>query len=104
MPEWASGGPFVSVTRTAEELSVVCRRESVPEGVKAETGWGCLKLEGPFAFSEVGILLSVLEPLSGAGIPIFAVSTFDTDYVLIKQEFHGRATEILMGAGHEFIG
>jgi hypothetical protein len=60
-----------------------------------------LKLEGPFPFSQTGVLLSFIEPLSSNGIPIFAISTYDTDYVLIQEEFAGMALEMLQAAGHE---
>jgi hypothetical protein len=104
IPEWVACDPFRSITRTADELSVVCRQECVPADVSAESNWCCLKLEGPFPFAEVGILVSVLQPLSSARIPIFAISTFDTDYVLVKQEFRDRASQALIAAGHERIG
>jgi len=103
MPRWATNGEFCSVTRTAHELSIVCLQENVLADTKADTGWICLKLHGPFAFSETGILASFIGPLSSSGIPIFAISTFDTDYVLIKQEFAGAAFEALGQAGHEWI-
>jgi hypothetical protein len=60
-----------------------------------------LKLEGPFAFSQTGILLSFIEPLSANGVPIFAISTYDTDYVLIQEEYAGMGISALQQAGHE---
>ena len=65
--------------------------------------WVCYKLEGPFAFSQTGILLSFIEPLSANGIPIFAISTYDTDYVLVQQEFAELTQQALEGAGHELF-
>lgn len=100
-PAWASGGDFTSITRSAQELSIVCPADNVPENVSPGPRWICLRLEGPFSFSETGVLLSFIEPLSNAGIPLFAISTYDTDYVLIQEEFVGAAIETLQQAGHE---
>ena len=100
-PAWATDSPeFFSVTRTHDELSVVCPEQRVPSEVHASRGWLCLKLHGPFPFSETGILLSFIQPLSERGIPIFAISTFDTDYVLIESQSWPRASELLRAAGH----
>jgi hypothetical protein len=96
--------PFHSATRTAAELSVVCPEAVVPEGARAETGWAILALEGPFPFEMVGVLVSVLAPLAAAGVGIFALSTFDTDYVLVKRERIAEALDALAAAGHERIG
>ena len=103
VPAWAFGvNKFTSVTRTADELSIVCGEDRVPPEVKAERGWLCLKLRGPFPFSETGILTAFVNPLSNRGISIFAISTFDTDYVLIKEESWSNAQRALEEAGHEF--
>jgi hypothetical protein len=93
-------GLFTSITRTAEELSIVCPQENVPEGVKAEKGWICFELVGPFPFSQTGVLASFIDPLAERGVSIVAISTFDTDYVLVKEEFAGTALEALQEAGH----
>jgi hypothetical protein len=100
VPEWATKGGFTSVTRTADELSIVCLTENLPPEVHSPPRWICLKLEGPFAFSQTGVLLSFIEPLSRNRIPIFAISTYDTDYVLIQEEFIS-ALGLLREAGHE---
>ena len=101
VPDWAVKGEFSSVTRTADELSIVCRVENVPPGVRFPNRWICLKLEGPIPFSQTGVLLSFIEPLSRNGIPIFAISTYDTDYALIQEEFAEHALRLLQEAGHE---
>jgi uncharacterized protein len=101
LPDWAMSGLFTSITRTAEELSIVCPQENVPEEVKAEKGWTCFKLEGPFPLSQTGVLTSFIDPLAERGVPIFAIATFDTDYVLIKEEFVDMALDALDDAGHE---
>ncbi|HVO81474.1 MAG TPA: ACT domain-containing protein [Terriglobales bacterium] len=103
LPDWALHGAFTSVTRTADELSVVCPEESVPAEVKSDKGWICFKLEGPFPFSQTGVLSSFIDPLAANGVPIFAIATFDTDYVLIKEEYSGVALSALEQAGHESI-
>jgi hypothetical protein len=101
VPDWALQGSFFSVTRTVDELSIVCLAAQVPSEVHFETDWTCLKVEGPFPFSETGILTSFVQPLSERAIPIFAVSTFDTDYVLVKRAWVEKAIEALQAAGHE---
>ena len=100
VPAWAWKAEFTSVTRTADELSIVCPADNLPADVHSPHRWACLKLEGPFPFSQTGVLLSFIEPLSNNSIPIFAISTYDTDYVLIQEEFIFRAVELLQGAGH----
>ena len=94
---------FCSITRTADEVSIVCAENVVPTEIEAARGWVCLKLEGPFAFSETGILSSFLAPLAESGIGIFAISTFDTDYVLIETKLWERAAEVLGAAGHQRV-
>jgi len=105
VPQWAlSGGGFASVTRTAEELSIVCEESSVPaDQVRAEGGWRALKLEGPIPFEQTGVLRSLISPLADAGIGIFAVSTFDTDYVLVKGAKLECTIETLRAAGHTIL-
>jgi uncharacterized protein len=101
VPAWATRGEFTSITRTPDEVSIVCPAENIPNDVTPGPRWICLKLEGPFPFSQTGVLLSFIAPLSNNGIPIFAISTYDTDYVLIQEEFVGVAPQVLDEAGHE---
>ena len=94
------------MTRSADELSIVCEEhvcddQRLPEAIRVERGWAALKLEGPFPFSLTGVLASFLQPLAEARIPIFAISTFDTDYVLIKREDLERAQKALLTTGHQ---
>ena len=103
IPAWATKGEFTSITRTADELSIVCPAGHVPKDIPSGPHWTCLKLEGPFLFSQTGILLSFIQPLSGNGVPIFAVCTYDTDYILIQEEHMGGVVELLRQAGHELI-
>jgi uncharacterized protein len=101
VPDWSAKGEFTSITRTSDELSVVCHSENLPADVQPSHRWICLRLEGPFPFSLTGVLLSFIAPMSGNGIPIFAIATFDTDYVLIQEEWTGAAISALQAAGHE---
>ena len=86
VPAWAFRGPFFSVSRTNDELSVVCLQTDVPSGITVETNWRAFKVKGPLDFGLTGILASIAQPLAAAKVSIFAVSTFDTDYVLVKNE------------------
>jgi hypothetical protein len=103
LPSWAAGGPFVSITRTAEELSVVCPEEAVPEGVPCERGWRCLRVAGTLDFALVGVLASLAVPLAEAGVSVYAISTFDTDYLLVRGGSLERAVEALGRAGHHLL-
>jgi hypothetical protein len=103
VPDWATRGDFTSITRSTDELSIVCPAHNVPKDIDPSPRWICLKLEGPFPFSQTGVLLSFIDPLSTNGIPIFAVSTFDTDYVLVQEEFTDATLQALDQAGHELI-
>lgn len=103
VPAWALHDEFFSITRSADELSIVCEESRVPDGIKAERNWVALKLEGPFPFSMTGVLASFIEPLARYKIPIFAIATFDTDYVLIKRENLEAAHRALGEAGYRLI-
>ena len=99
-PGWAVGGPFYSITRTPDELSVICLHEQVPGNIRCQPGWRILKIEGPFDFDQIGVLASLTAPLAGAGISLLTISTFDTDYILIQAENFARALQVLTAAGH----
>jgi hypothetical protein len=103
IPDWTDGPGFISISRAEDELSIVCSQERVPAGVKQDRDWVCFKFEGPFAFGETGIVLSVIRPLSENSIGIFLVSTFDGDHLLVKGSDLDRSKHYLMGAGHEII-
>ena len=100
IPEWASGSELVSFMRTKDELTVVCGEDGVPAGIRVEKGWRALKVKGPLEFSLVGVLASLSEPLAGAGVGIFVLSSYDTDYVLVKEVDLCRANRALEGDGH----
>jgi uncharacterized protein len=100
IPSWADGGNFTSITRTADELSVVCSFQDVPAGIRCEKGYRCIKVEGPLDFALTGIISSLATVLAQEGISIFPVSTFDTDYLLVKEEQMEKAVQALSQAGH----
>jgi hypothetical protein len=101
VPRWASSGGWWSVTKTDDELSIVCPEAQVPEAVVSNRGWKCLKVAGPLDHSLTGILVSLLKPVADAGISVFSVSTFDTDYLLVKTENLARTASTLSLAGHQ---
>ena len=92
---------FCSVTRTAEELSIVLPADRVQDGWKTETGWRMLQVAGPLGFELTGIVAGLATPLAEAGLPVFVVSTFDTDYLLVRSDRLEAAIEALRNAGHE---
>jgi hypothetical protein len=100
LPAWIRGS-FTSVTRTAEELSIVCDDDAVPGDVQADRGWRALKLEGPFAFEMTGIAAALLSPLAAAGISCLLIATYDTDYLLVKDEVLDRAVDVLRAADYD---
>lgn len=107
LPAWA-GKAFTSVTRTADELSIVCEERRLPADLdgaefQLERGWVLLKLHGPFPLDAIGVLASIARPLAEAAISLFAVSTFDTDYVLVKRIHAKQAIAALTLAGHKLV-
>jgi hypothetical protein len=104
VPTWATQAAFSSVTRTAEELSVVCSASAVPSSVQAERDWACLRVAGRLDFSMTGVLASIAVPLAAARVSIFAISTFDTDYVLVRAHDLPTAVACLAAAGPQIDG
>jgi hypothetical protein len=103
LPDWADGPGFVRISRTDDELSIVCLQARVPGQVRQDGDWTCFKLQGPFAFGETGIVLSVIRPLSEDGLGVFVVSTFDGDHLLVKAADAERAAGVLAAAGHKLL-
>jgi uncharacterized protein len=99
-PPWASSAVLSSVTRTQAETTVVCQEEDVPAGITCNKSWRCLRIGGVLDFSETGILSSLTALLADDGIPLFALSTYSTDLILIKEKDLSRAVHALLGAGH----
>ncbi|MEM7483111.1 MAG: ACT domain-containing protein [Acidobacteriota bacterium] len=104
IPEWAEGGTFASITRTAAELSILCPENAVPADVRHQGGWRLIRFAGTFAFDQTGVLASVTGPLAAAEVGILAVATFDTDYLFVSQENLPRALDTLREAGHRVEG
>lgn len=103
IPGWADGPGFVSITRTDDELSIVCLQDRVPDAVRQDSDWVAFKFEGPFAFGETGIVLSVIRPLSENGLGIVVVSTFDGDHLLVKATDQAAVRRLLAEAGHTLL-
>jgi hypothetical protein len=100
VPAWARGDALVSITRTPDELSIVCDQEMVPSSARAQRGWRCLKARGPLALSLTGVLASLAVPLARAGAAVVALATYDTDYLLVPEADLDAARTALTGAGH----
>jgi hypothetical protein len=99
IPIWARPSSLLAITRTDDELSIVCDERFVPPEIKSEKGWRAIQVQGPLDFALVGVLSAIVHPLADAGISIFALSTFDTDYVLIKEIDLELAVKALESAG-----
>lgn len=93
-------GDFFSITRTADETSVVCRETAVRAGMHADRGWQCLKVEGPIPLGTVGVMADIASALAGAGVSIFPIATYATDYIFIKGDKVAAALDALRSAGH----
>ena len=102
IPSWAAGpSPFFTLSRTAEELSITTLQSAVPTGVPCERDYRALRVRGPLPLNLVGIVAAIADPLAAAGLSIFAISTFDTDYVLVKARELEEALQVLRQAGHQ---
>jgi hypothetical protein len=99
LPVWASEEGFLSVTRTRDELSIICREDLVPRDVRSERGWTCFELIGPFDLSITGIAIRLVRPISDAGIGFLFVTTFDTDYLLAPMAQRHAAIAALEAGG-----
>jgi uncharacterized protein len=103
VPDWASRGVFSASIRTIEELTIICDQAAVPVGVMAEHDWVALEVEGPLAFTMTGVLSKMLGPLAEEGIAVFVVSTFSTDYILVKSDAVMSALDVLRHAGYRIL-
>ena len=105
IPSWVTQNNFVSITRTDDELSIVCDQAAAPNDALrgCERDWRCLRVNGPLDFALTGILASLATPLAQASISIFAISTFDTDYLLVKANQFEQAINTLRNAGHQVL-
>ena len=104
LPEWAGGAELLSITRTRDELSIVCDEDRVPADATCERDYAAMRVVGTLDPSLVGILVSIAGPLAGARIPILAIGTYDTDYLLVRRNDLARAVDALRSAGHDVTG
>jgi hypothetical protein len=98
-PDWARPGDLLAFIRSRAELTVVCVERLVPPEVIAERAWRALQVQGPLDFALVGVLAAITAPLAAAGVSVFALSTYDTDYILVKEDALERAVQALVQAG-----
>jgi hypothetical protein len=103
IPEWAQNSDFFSITKTCDELSIVCSQDDIPNDIQCEKDWKILKIEGPLDFSLIGILASISTILAQKEISIFAISTYDTDYILVKNKDIHNAIDSLVKERYEII-
>ena len=103
LPDWIDQSGFYTITRTAEELSIVCDQTLVAPAITGNRGWRCFKVEGPLDFSETGIIFSLTQPLAKNAIAVFVISTFDTDYLMVKEKDFAKANDVLTAAGHRVV-
>jgi hypothetical protein len=104
VPSWSTRGHFWSITRSDSELSIVCPQEDVPAAASAERGWCALEVAGPLDFSLTGVVSSLVAPLAEQEIPLFLISTFETDYLLVREPDLHRSVDALTAAGHSVDG
>ncbi len=104
LPAWAETGALVSATRTAHELSIVCPQDHVPKGIECQRDWAAFEVQGPLDFDLVGVLASLSAALADAGVSLFALSTYDTDYLLVRGGQVAAARQALTAAGHAIAG
>ena len=104
LPDWFDETGFYSITRTQEELTLVCREALVTPGTICESGWRCIRVLGVLDFSEIGIIFTLTRPLAKSGVSVFVISTFDTDYFLVKEKDLTKAIDALAASGHQITG
>lgn len=100
IPSWVDGEILTAIIRTKNELSIVCDESYVPKVVLSERGWKALEVVGPLEFSIVGLMADITTSLSEVGVSVFVLSTYDTDYILLKQDQLDKAIHALKQAGY----
>ena len=103
IPSWAEGDGFSAIVRTEDELSIVCLKERVPDGIRSEREWRVFKVEGPLDFSQIGVLAALSGSLAHVGVSIFVISTYETDYLMVIERHLTQAVEALEGDGHQVL-
>ncbi len=100
VPSWATASTLFSVTATKTETSIVCHASTVPTKARREGPFVAFEVAGPLDFAETGVLSGLLTPLADAGISVFTLSTYDTDWILVKADAADAAAEAWTAAGH----
>ena len=100
IPDWALTQSLASITRTEKELTIVCRREILPSQYQSDLNWRCFKIDGSFDLNQIGVIASISSPLADAGISIYVISTYDTDYFLIQEQNLEQTISVLSDIGH----
>jgi uncharacterized protein len=100
IPGWATAQSLASITRTEKELTIVCRQKIIPSQYQSDLNWRCFKIDGSFDLNQVGVISSISSPLAAAGISIYVISTYDTDYFLIQEHNLEQTISVLSGSGH----
>jgi hypothetical protein len=103
VPSWAQLGEFSSITRSPDELSIVCEIRLIPDDMACPEAWAWLEVEGPLAFTMVGVLATLTLPLAEAGVSVFPIATYNTDHLLIRTREEQLAYDTLTDAGHEIV-
>ena len=103
VPSWSSESPFLSVTRSSDELSIVCSQYVIPHTIRCSGNWRLLRIEGVLDLQLTGVLSNLLTPLAVAGVTVFVLSTFNTDYVMVPEQMFDRACEVLKAEGHLIV-
>ena len=100
IPHWVSKESLVSITRTDKELTIVCKQDIIPSKLQSDLNWRCFKIDGSFDLSQIGVISSISSPLADAGISIYVISTYDTDYFLVKDDNLEKTISVLSNFGH----
>ena len=100
IPDWALKEILASITRTDKELTIVCRQEIIPSEIQSDLNWRCFKIDGSFDLNQIGVISSISSPLADAGISIYVISTYDTDYFLVKEENLDQTISTLSNSNH----
>ena len=103
LPDWIGETGFYSLTLTDVALTIVCPETRLAPGTTGETGWRCFKVQGVLDFSEIGIIFSLTRPLAENGVSVFVISTFDTDYFMVKEKDLAKAIDALTAEGHKVL-
>jgi len=103
IPDWALTQSLASITRTEKELTIVCRLEILPSQYQSDLNWRCFKIDGSFDLNQIGVISSISSPLADSGISIYVISTYDTDYFLIKEQNLEKTISVLSNSGHAII-